>query len=68
MDRGQVVDEGTHEELLTRGGIYADLYRLQFQDGRAVVDVSATRMLSSEADVNASARRGLLARIADIWR
>ncbi len=32
MDQGQVVDQGTHEELLDRGGIYAQLYRLQFQD------------------------------------
>ncbi len=38
MDRGQVVDEGTHEDLLARGGIYADLYRLQFQDGKTLVD------------------------------
>lgn len=32
MDQGQVVDQGTHEELLARGGIYAQLYKLQFQD------------------------------------
>ncbi len=38
MDRGQVVDQGTHAELLERGGIYADLYRLQFQDGKSLVD------------------------------
>ncbi|MCP3972155.1 MAG: ABC transporter ATP-binding protein [Rhodobacteraceae bacterium] len=30
MDRGRVVDEGTHDELIARGGLYADLYRLQF--------------------------------------
>ncbi|MEQ6204027.1 ABC transporter ATP-binding protein [Sulfitobacter sp. HNIBRBA2951] len=36
MDRGRAVDTGTHEELLERGGIYADLYRLQFQDGKTV--------------------------------
>ncbi|WP_102110503.1 ABC transporter ATP-binding protein [Oceaniglobus roseus] len=30
MDRGEAVDQGTHEELLARGGIYADLHRLQF--------------------------------------
>lgn len=33
MDKGRVVDEGTHDALLERGGLYADLYRLQFQDG-----------------------------------
>ncbi|MCP5038718.1 MAG: ABC transporter ATP-binding protein [Rhodobacteraceae bacterium] len=32
MDHGKVVDEGSHDELLDRGGLYADLYRLQFQD------------------------------------
>ena len=31
MDKGRVMDQGTHDELLERGGIYADLYRLQFQ-------------------------------------
>ncbi|MDX2482628.1 MAG: ABC transporter ATP-binding protein [Pseudodonghicola sp.] len=38
MDRGRAVDAGTHEDLLARGGIYADLYRLQFQDGKMLVD------------------------------
>jgi ATP-binding cassette, subfamily B, bacterial MsbA len=38
MERGAVVDQGTHDELLARGGIYADLYRLQFQDGKTLVD------------------------------
>ena len=30
--RGQVVEEGTHEELLALGGEYRKLYDLQFQD------------------------------------
>ena len=43
MDRGRVVDQGNHEELLSRGGIYADLYRLQFQDGKTVTDTRGLR-------------------------
>jgi ATP-binding cassette subfamily B protein len=38
MERGQVADQGTHQELIERGGIYADLYRLQFQDGKTLLD------------------------------
>lgn len=30
MDHGRVVDQGDHHTLLARGGIYADLHRLQF--------------------------------------
>jgi subfamily B ATP-binding cassette protein MsbA len=32
LDHGRVVDEGTHNELMSRGGIYRDLYELQFSD------------------------------------
>ena len=46
MDRGQVVDQGTHDELLERGGIYADLYRLQFQDGKTLVDTAGAEAIA----------------------
>ncbi len=32
LDRGRVVDTGTHDQLISRGGIYRDLYELQFSD------------------------------------
>jgi ABC-type multidrug transport system fused ATPase/permease subunit len=30
MEHGRIVEVGTHEELLDRGGAYQRLYRLQF--------------------------------------
>src|SRR5262245_21150088 len=31
IDQGRVVEQGTHEELLDRGGLYSRLYELQFR-------------------------------------
>jgi ATP-binding cassette subfamily B protein len=33
MDEGRIVEEGTHAELVARGGLYARLARLQFETG-----------------------------------
>jgi ATP-binding cassette subfamily B protein len=35
MDEGQIVEEGTHASLNARGGLYARLARLQFEDRAA---------------------------------
>ncbi|MEN9562403.1 MAG: hypothetical protein RIR73_647 [Chloroflexota bacterium] len=34
MDKGRIVERGTHEELLTTGGIYSQLYETQFRGER----------------------------------
>ena len=32
LDRGRILESGTHQELLARPGPYKDLYLLQFTD------------------------------------
>ncbi|GAB6051637.1 ABC transporter ATP-binding protein [Magnetospira thiophila] len=32
IDRGRVIESGTHEQLLAHGGLYARLYALQFEE------------------------------------
>jgi ATP-binding cassette subfamily B protein len=34
LDKGQLVQQGTHQELLQQGGLYAQLYETQFRPGR----------------------------------
>ena len=46
MDRGEVVAEGTHAELIKRGGLYARLAELQFNQGQT---------LGADAEANAAA-------------
>ena len=32
MNHGDIVEQGTHEELLAKNGFYADLYNSQFDE------------------------------------
>jgi len=34
MDQGDIVEQGKHQELLNKGGFYADLYASQFEVGK----------------------------------
>jgi len=40
LDRGRIVEEGSHAELLARGGLYARLYQRQFRDDEAKLETA----------------------------
>ncbi|MGQ9908609.1 MAG: ABC transporter ATP-binding protein [Candidatus Flexifilum sp.] len=39
LDRGRILELGTHDELMARDGLYAKLYAMQFRDDLTLVDV-----------------------------
>jgi subfamily B ATP-binding cassette protein MsbA len=41
LDRGRIVEEGSHSELLALGGLYARLYQRQFRDEPVGFEVNA---------------------------
>ncbi|WP_246998326.1 ABC transporter ATP-binding protein [Halosolutus gelatinilyticus] len=43
VDDGEIVERGTHEELLERDGLYADLWRIQVGDTEAVSEAFLER-------------------------
>jgi ATP-binding cassette subfamily B protein len=47
VDRGRVVERGTHDELLARGGLYAQLYEQQFQGGLIEAELEDGVVLAS---------------------
>ena len=36
IDAGKIVESGTHEELLKLGGLYSNLYNIQFANNRQI--------------------------------
>jgi len=49
LDDGHVVQQGKHEDLLTEGGLYAELYHLQFDSHRSASDM-VERDKTAESD------------------
>jgi ATP-binding cassette, subfamily B, bacterial len=47
LDRGRIVERGTHDELLERGGLYARLYEQQFRSGLVQAEFEDGVMLAS---------------------
>jgi ATP-binding cassette subfamily B protein len=49
LDEGQVVDEGTHAELIQRPGYYQEMWRLQNESASEVTPNSEPRFVPEES-------------------
>ncbi|MGQ0670699.1 MAG: ABC transporter ATP-binding protein [Actinomycetota bacterium] len=57
VDRGRIVERGTHAELLERGGLYARLYQQQFRGGLIEAECEDGIVLASGEVVPAAGGR-----------
>jgi ATP-binding cassette, subfamily B, bacterial len=61
LDRGRLVEQGAHAELLERGGLYARLYHEQFQDGLVEASCADGVVLSNGRVVHTGEAAGRVA-------
>jgi subfamily B ATP-binding cassette protein MsbA len=40
LEQGKIVELGTHEELMAKGGLYSRFYLMQFREGETLLDAS----------------------------
>jgi ATP-binding cassette subfamily B protein len=48
LDHGRLAEQGTHDELLARGGLYATLYERQFESQLSAAESAGPPVLGSE--------------------
>ena len=59
VDRGRLVEQGTHDELLERGGLYARLYEQQFRGGLIQAECEDGVILASGEVVRSASGSGV---------
>ncbi|WP_261843395.1 lipid A export permease/ATP-binding protein MsbA [Aliamphritea ceti] len=50
MDDGQIIEQGSHRELLAQQGVYAGLHRLQFSEQQSIAIESHSEQITQEKD------------------